>query len=195
MAPQASSQVFTPPTFLNITALTAKNNRSIFECWQIQPGFTTSTQPGTAGASSLQLGGVSTISYSVLPPRFDAGLHNAPAFQYVRSPHPRRPRDYLFIDIEHERWVSFLSGLAHITFPDSSDEAYVVGGKDGFIFAADTSSVSAKGHFTNYPSNQETRVLQIPTGGTIPNHTVLHSGPCIGDTPTKRSAVALDDLD
>ncbi|KAH9955895.1 hypothetical protein BC827DRAFT_1140335 [Russula dissimulans] len=173
MAPQPSPQVFTAPTYLNITAITAQNNRSIFECWQLQPGFSTSTQPGTAGASSLQLGGVVSMSYSVLPPSFNAGLHNAPALQ----------------------WVSFLSGVAHITFPDSSDQAYVVGGENGLIFAADTSSVSAKGHLTNYPSNQETRVLQIPTGGTIPNHTVLHSGPCICDTPTKRNFVALDDLD
>lgn len=82
----------------------------------------------------------------------------------------------------------FLSGEAHITVPDSTTEAFVDGGKNGVIFAADIANVSANGHSTNYPSGEETRVLQIPTGGTIPQHTVLHSGPCIHHQ-------GLDDLD
>ncbi|KAI0246061.1 hypothetical protein BJV78DRAFT_1286747 [Lactifluus subvellereus] len=158
------------PAFLNITALTAQNGLSVLECWQILPAFTTSSQTGTAGASILQLGNVANMSYSVLPSGFNGGLHNAPTTQ----------------------WVAFLSGLAHITFPNSTTEAFIPGGEDGFIFAADTASVSAKGHITNYPSGEETRVLQIPTGGTIPQHTVLYSGPCACHQPSKRS---LDDLD
>jgi hypothetical protein len=72
----------------------------------------------------------------------------------------------------------FLSGLAHITLPNSTAEALIVGGDNGLIFAADTQNVSSSGHATNYPSREETRALQIPTGGIIPQHTVLHSGPC-----------------
>lgn len=82
----------------------------------------------------------------------------------------------------------FLSGEARITLLNSTAVAYVDGGKNGVIFAADIASVSANGHSTNYPSGEETRVLQIPTGGTIPQHTVLHSGPCIHHQ-------GLDDLD
>ena len=47
------------------------------------------------------------------------------------------------------------------------------------IIAADTSNVSQKGHNTDYPSDQETTAIQIPIhGGVVPEHTVLHAGPC-----------------
>lgn len=86
----------------------------------------------------------------------------------------------------------FLSGLAHVTLANSTAEAFISGGKNGLIFAADTADVSAKGHATNYPSKAETRAIQIPTGGTIPPHNVLYSGPCKGQQVMGRS---LDELD
>lgn len=70
---------------LNITALGAANNASTLECWQIDTPFAISTQPGTVGSAQLQLGNTSTLSYSVLPAEFDAGVHSAPANQYVFS--------------------------------------------------------------------------------------------------------------
>lgn len=74
-----------------------------------------------------------------------------------------------------------MSGLAHITLPNSNLEAYVQGGKNGLIIAADTAAVSTLGHITEYPSKQETIALQIPTaGGVAPAHTVLHEGACLG---------------
>src|SRR6266436_6090503 len=94
-----------------------------------------------------------------------------------------------------ERWVAFLSGLAQITLPNSTVEAYVPGGKHGFIFAADTAAVSELGHSTNYPSSHKTIALQIPTGGIIPQHKVLFSGPCKAVKPQRRNVGALDDLD
>src|SRR5258707_1535786 len=93
------------------------------------------------------------------------------------------------------RWVVFTSGLAHITLPNSTVEAYVPGGKYGLIFAADTAALGAKGHSTNYPSDGETNVLQIPTGGTIPRHNVLYTGPCKPAELQKRHGGGLDDLD
>jgi uncharacterized membrane protein len=77
---------FVPPVFLNVTAITAQDGVSIFQCWQILPGFTTSSQAGTIGASILQLGNLSNMSYSVIPPGFNAGFHNAPNVQYVLKP-------------------------------------------------------------------------------------------------------------
>lgn len=65
----------------NITALGAANNASTIECWQMDTPFTISTQQGTAGSAQLQLGNASTVSYSVLPAQYDAGVHNAPANQ------------------------------------------------------------------------------------------------------------------
>lgn len=194
MANPSNPLSFVPPTFLNITALSAQNGSSVLECWQILPGFTTSSQAGTTGASILQLGNVANMSYSVIPPQFNAGLHNAPTTQYVTSRTFTRSPILTHL-LSLERWVSFLSGLAHITLPNSTVEAYVPGGKNGFIFAADTAAVSSLGHLTNYPSNFETIALQIPTGGTIPQHNVLHSGPCTPVGPQKRGVGALNDLD
>ncbi|KAF8493995.1 hypothetical protein F5888DRAFT_1721520 [Russula emetica] len=173
MANPYNSVPFVPPTSLNITAISAQNGSSVLQCWQILPGFSTSSQAGTTGASILQLGNLANMSYSVIPPNFNAGLHNAPAYQ----------------------WVAFLSGLAHITLPNSTVNAYVPGGKNGLIFAADTAAVGASGHSTNYPSNSETIALQIPTGGTIPQHNVLYSGPCKPAELERRNAGALNDLD
>ena len=77
------ASTFVPPTSLNVTAVSAQNGFSTLECWQIQPGFTTSSQAGTTGASILQLGNLANMSYSVIPPRFNASFHNAPTNQYV----------------------------------------------------------------------------------------------------------------
>lgn len=85
MADPYHSFPFVPPTFLNITAISAQNGLSVLECWQILPGFATSSQAGTTGASILQLGNIANMSYSVIPPGFNAGLHNAPSPQYVSS--------------------------------------------------------------------------------------------------------------
>ena len=78
--------------------------------------------------------------------------------------------------------MAFLSGLAHITLPNSNQDVWVTGGKDGLIIAADTAAVSREGHFTTYPSTSETVALQIVVeGGKEPAHTVLHAGPCEED--------------
>ncbi|KAF8261351.1 hypothetical protein EI94DRAFT_1773445 [Lactarius quietus] len=170
MASTSSTSAFVPPSSLNITAIAAQGGVSIFQCWQIQPKFTTSSQSGTIGASILQLGNLANGSYSVIPPGFNAGFHNAPT----------------------QQWVIFLSGLANVTLANSTEEALIAGGENGLIFAADTADVSALGHATNYPSKEETRAIQIPTGGTIPQHTVLYSGPCCSKELLGRR---LDDLD
>lgn len=77
------------------------------------------------------------------------------------------------------RYVAFLSGEAHITIPGSKHEAWIYGGAQGLIIAADTAEVSKIGHVTDYPGNTETTALQIPiANGKLPPHRRLHSGPC-----------------
>jgi hypothetical protein len=76
------SNVTTPS--LNLTTISASNGASTLECWQL-PGFKTSAQAGTSGALNLFLGNLSNASYTVIPSRFDGGMHNAPAAQYVSS--------------------------------------------------------------------------------------------------------------
>lgn len=78
-----------------------------------------------------------------------------------------------------QRIVVFLSGLAHVTLPNSTDEAWIQGGRYGTIIAVDTAAVSKFGHITTYPSDADTVALAIPfENGVFPKHTVLHSGPC-----------------
>ncbi|KAG4222901.1 hypothetical protein PC116_g28626 [Phytophthora cactorum] len=114
--------------------------------------FESSSDPGTAGSLVTTLGGVSNVSYSIIPPEYDGGLHNAP----------------------------HAHGVADITLPDdNSTSALVNGGQFGLIFAADTAAVSKHGHRTQYLGVAETIALQIPTSdGEVPKHEVLHMGPC-----------------
>jgi hypothetical protein len=88
-------------------------------------------------------------------------------------------RDFRQTHSESCRYVSFISGLVHITLPNATGEVWVQGGKYGLIIAADDAAASKYGHTTSYPGDADTVALQVPfKGGVAPNHTVLHSGPC-----------------
>jgi hypothetical protein len=151
---QLSPNVTTPS--LNLTAISTSNGSSIFECWQL-PNFYTSSGAGTVGALNLFLGNLDNATYTVIPPRFDGGIHNAPAPQFV----------------------AYLSGLARITLPNSTAEACVQGGNYGLMIAADSAEYSTYGQITTYPSDADTVTLQIPfEGGYFPVHSVLYEGPC-----------------
>ncbi|ETN40080.1 uncharacterized protein HMPREF1541_04355 [Cyphellophora europaea CBS 101466] len=147
---QISTNVTTPS--LNLTTITAHDGRSAYECWQI-PGFVASTTAGTTGALNLFLGATTNASFTVLPPRFEGGVHTAPAPQLVY----------------------FTSGLIHLTLPeggnrtekrndgdDSTASVWIHGGKYGLILALDTPDVSDEGHITTYPSAADTVAIQIP---------------------------------
>ncbi|KAL9126660.1 MAG: hypothetical protein Q9175_007880 [Cornicularia normoerica] len=145
------------PSRLNITTIGAADGKSTLECWQLSAPFVQSNQMGTSGAAIAQLGETGATSYTLLPPQFNGGLHNAPAVQ----------------------WVAFISGLAVVSLPNSTHTATIHGGRNGFILATDTKNVSTLGHKTVYPSKEETVGIQIPTrDNEIPAHTVLHAGPC-----------------
>lgn len=83
---------------------------------------------------------------------------------------------------KQNRWVWFISGLAHITLPtDNTTDAFVTG-KYGLIFAADTTDVSLLGHGTAYPGITETLSIAMPTAdGLVPPHSRLHYGPCLSE--------------
>lgn len=67
----------------------------------------------------------------------------------------------------------------HIRLPNSTTEAWIQGGKYGFIIAADTVEVSKLGHITEFPSGDDTVIAQFPVvEGVVPEHVVLHEGPC-----------------
>lgn len=77
------------------------------------------------------------------------------------------------------RWVIFTSGFVELTMPNNTGTAYVRGGQNGIIIAADTVGT---GHYASYPTNDETVTLFIPfEGGAYPAHTVVAEGPCVGN--------------
>lgn len=85
-AAHVATAQYTPPSSLNVTALTASNNASALQCWSLSGGFSTSTQPGIIGSAIANIGALDSTTnatLSVLPGQFDGGKHNAPAAQYV----------------------------------------------------------------------------------------------------------------
>lgn len=74
----------------NVTALSARNSLSTLECWALEPSFKVSTESGTAGSKTLNLGpigGSGNSTYGVIPAKFNGGRHNAPTPQYVYCHH------------------------------------------------------------------------------------------------------------
>ena len=79
----------------------------------------------------------------------------------------------------HCRLVYYTSGLIRLSVPNTTQEAWVVGGKYGLIFAQDTAATSKYGHLTEYVSDEDTVVIVVPlaTGHSL-KHKVLHDGGC-----------------
>ncbi|KAG6006229.1 hypothetical protein E4U21_007191 [Claviceps maximensis] len=155
----AASSVPTTQTtpFLNLTALTAANGVSVFECWQVARPFRETAEAGIQGSLKVLLGEAGEVSYNVVPPRFDGGFHYAPAFQYVL----------------------FLSGLAQISLHQGDEQVWLHGGKHGLIIAADTADRTKNGHRTQYPSAADTISVEIPIRDRQGfKYTVLHPGAC-----------------
>jgi hypothetical protein len=82
------------------------------------------------------------------------------------------------------RFSIVLSGLVHFKIPNSTlepslSEAWIQGGRNGLIIAADIPPLSQYGHFAEFPSDAATVLMQVPTvNGGIPDHDILHAGPC-----------------
>ena len=71
------------PINLNLTALSASDGASTLDCWQLSAPFVVSQEAGVSGAAIEQLGNLANGSFTVLPAKFNGGLHRAPAVQYV----------------------------------------------------------------------------------------------------------------
>ncbi|KAI1340222.1 hypothetical protein F5Y15DRAFT_51847 [Xylariaceae sp. FL0016] len=146
-------------TKLNITAITAVDGVSRFECWQLSTPFTSSTQPGLIGSHALFLGDVANMTYTVVSSGFQSGLHAAP----------------------YNQWFFMVNGIGVISLPDENSTTITAGNSEpGLLFAADTAEFSTKGHDSYNPGLTENILLQIPTaGGEIPDHEVLFDNqPC-----------------
>jgi hypothetical protein len=81
--------------------------------------------------------------------------------------------------LTHLRFVFYTSGLIRLSIPNTTEEAWVHGGKYGLIYAQDLANASSTGHLTEYVSEEATVVMVTPlASGTELKHTVLHSGGC-----------------
>ncbi|RYP27930.1 hypothetical protein DL767_007457 [Monosporascus sp. MG133] len=99
-----------------------------------------------------RLGDVSNVSYAVLPARSNEGLHKPP----------------------HQMFFVLLSGLANVTLPEERDDLWIKAGFNGFMIAADN---VGDGHFTEYPSDEQSIALQTPfANGVLPAHRVIKIG-------------------
>ncbi|KAF9880466.1 hypothetical protein CkaCkLH20_02420 [Colletotrichum karsti] len=160
---------------LNITALTTRDGYSVIECWQL------SSIPVEARAAlNYEVGGDMTrAEWSIIRPRTTVGEAWAPAVQLS----------------------IILNGMIRITSPapKNNSQAMPLPGSDGpqppettvayiqpgtvsssMLIAADMKNTSVHaGHFTEFPGDEPTVLVQIPwAGNTAPEHTVLGDGPC-----------------
>lgn len=94
--------------------------------------------------------------------------------------------------LSHFRLTGVLNGLVRITAPfippggNSSIEtsvAYAMPGtmSSSFLIAADLPSISTvAGHYTEFPSNEPTVLVQVPFfNNEVPAYSVLHGGACV----------------
>ncbi|KAJ6568356.1 small secreted protein [Mycena vulgaris] len=160
--PAPAPPALASPKNLTLTALVGKSNLSSLECWSMTPALVESTATGTVGALSFaQLGATGNSSYSLFTQLTNAGLHNAPAPQYVM----------------------IMTGKGELSFPSTNSEDQSLSGNytlsaGDILMAADIASLSARGHNTVWQAG--TAVLQMPFAGDIPSHVVLYDGGCKG---------------
>ncbi|TVY86857.1 hypothetical protein LAWI1_G008323 [Lachnellula willkommii] len=113
----ATVTVQASPTSFNLSAITAINNTSLIQCWQLTEPLVASSVPGIVGAAAQQLGSLANATYGFLPAHFVGTPHPAPAVQCTQ-----------------------------ITIPNSTQQAIFKGGANGIIIAADTADKSAFGY-------------------------------------------------
>ena len=185
----STADAITPITAFNLTAISAVNDASVLECWQITLPLTISQAPGTKGAAVQQLGNLSNMTWSSIPGGYPGSPHPAPAVQYgnllciSRSWYFSVQSQNTLLTIvrvcEINRYNAILSGILRITIPNSPQQATVYGGKYGLIIAVDTADVSKIGHVSSTLGTEELTALMIPTeSGRIPSHKIIHSGAC-----------------
>lgn len=141
--------------YLNVTAVTHANGVSVLQCWQLLKPFEISSSPGVANGSYAFLGDVANATITIIPAESDGGRHYA-----------------------QPQWVWFITGLAHITLPGSSDEAWIRGGKYGLLWAGDTREQSECGHSTLYHEESVTLAL-MTENGEEPEHKIVRQGGCL----------------
>ncbi|KAF6827506.1 hypothetical protein CPLU01_09080 [Colletotrichum plurivorum] len=178
----ALSQATTAFTPLNITAIATRDGYSVLECWQLS-----SVPVDARAALNYAVGGDMTrAEWSIIRPRTTVGEAWAPAVQLADG---------------MTRLSVILNGLIRITAPASKNAsmplpgssntvpsppeqrvAYIQPGSvtSSLVIAADLKAASTlAGHFTEFPGDEPTVLVQVPwDGDAAPEHTVVGEGPC-----------------
>ncbi|KAL8294813.1 hypothetical protein RB597_008268 [Gaeumannomyces tritici] len=174
LAGAANGSASTP---LNITALSSRGGYSVLECWQLE------TLPVEAmSAMNYNLGDTVKATWSIIQPRTTVGEAWAPTVQLsvilngmirITSPAPAPVGSTP---------APSVGGGSAATGPPEQAVAYVVPGTlaSSVVIAADLKSISTlRGHFTEFPSDEPTVLVQVPFEGDVPPpHSVLHDGAC-----------------
>lgn len=170
---------------LNITALSSRNGYSVLECWQLS-----SIPVDAMSAANYAIGNTTQVTWSRIEPRTEVGEAWAPHVQLsvilnglirITSPAP-------------SAWDA---SMASVKMRDGSGDddnddgsgrpetkvAYVMPGSltSSVVIAADLKSVSTiAGHFTEFPSDEPTILVQVPfVDDKVPEHKVLYEGACV----------------
>ncbi|KAI0126122.1 hypothetical protein BJ170DRAFT_696080 [Xylariales sp. AK1849] len=171
----ANTSLATKYAPLNITALTSRDGYSTIECWQLS-----SVPVDAMSALNYGIGNISKATWSTIQPRTVVGEAWAPAVQltvvlngliHVSAP----------AALESGSLSTETKGYQGASIPSCS-EAYFQPGtlSASLLLAADLKSTSyVSGHWTEFPGNGPTILIQTPfVDNQVPNHTVLHDGPC-----------------
>ncbi|VBB80488.1 Putative protein of unknown function [Podospora comata] len=193
----ASTDTATKPAHppLNITALSSRNGYSVLECWQL-----TSLPVDAMQAANYVVGGQTTKAvWSRIEPRTHIGEAWAPHAQLsiilnglirITSPAPRPTEgngkgplnDSVMMSIGHGEGDMGVVGEDQEYKKPETKTAYILPGtpRSSMLIAADLKSISTlAGHYTEFPSDEPTLLVQIPfDGDVVPEHIVLYEGGC-----------------
>ncbi|KAK6215901.1 hypothetical protein LQW54_004081 [Pestalotiopsis sp. IQ-011] len=166
-----AARVASNPTPLNISALASVNGSSMIQCWQLA-----SIPVEARSALNFIMGNTTEAEWSIIQPQTVVGEAWAPAVQLTMV----------------------LNGLIHVSAPATRQRGYMSTDMQGSInpqiegyflpgtlsssllIAADLKSTSyVAGHWTEFPSNVPTVLVQAPfANNEVPRHTVLYEGQC-----------------
>ncbi|KAF7539145.1 hypothetical protein G7054_g2347 [Neopestalotiopsis clavispora] len=151
---------------LNISALASVNGSSTIQCWQLA-----AVPVEARSALNFELGNTTEASWSIIQPQTVVGEAWAPAVQLTMV----------------------MNGMIHVSAPAAQQAEYadspasLVQGyflpgtlSSSVLIAADLKATSdIAGHYTEFPSNEPTVLVQIPfANNEAPEHTVLYEGQC-----------------
>ncbi|KAL2144227.1 hypothetical protein VTI28DRAFT_9438 [Corynascus sepedonium] len=187
----ATSTVVSPGSALNITALSSRNGYSVLECWQLG-----AFPVDYMSAVNYALGNTTVATWSRIEPRTTVGEAWAPHVQLsvvlnglvrITAPSPGLTTAGT-AGTENHGSVCVPDGLLLRTNQVRREQrpethvAYAMPGtlRSSVLIAADLRSASMiAGHFTEFPSDEPTILVQIPfADDKAPEHAILYSGPC-----------------